>query len=42
MGIRYGYIVWFEWILGFVLLAAIVETLSNTLPMINRLISGIF
>lgn len=42
IGIPYRYIVRFEWILGFVLLAAIAETLSNTLPMINRLISGIF
>ncbi len=41
LGIDYKYIVWIEWLLGFYLLAALVVTLSNTVPLIHRLISGI-
>jgi uncharacterized protein YjbI with pentapeptide repeats len=40
--IDYKYIVWIEWALGFYLLACLVVTLSNTLPIVNRLITGMF
>lgn len=36
---------WFvraEWVIGYYLLAALVVTLSNTVPIVHRLISGIF
>ena len=36
------YFVWAEWVIGYWLLAALVVTLSNTLPIVHRLISGIF
>jgi len=42
MGVDYKYIVWMEWLLGFYLLASLVVTLSNTVPLIHRLISGVF
>ena len=42
LGLDYKYIVWIEWALGFYLLACIVVTLSNTLPIVNRLITGVF
>jgi len=41
-GIDYKYIVWIEWLLGFFLLACLTVTMSNTIPIIKRLISGIF
>ncbi len=41
-GIDYKYIVWIEWLLGFYLLAALAVTLSNTVPVVNRLITGVF
>lgn len=40
--IDYIYIVWIEWALGFYLLACLAVTLSNTLPVVNRLITGMF
>jgi uncharacterized protein YjbI with pentapeptide repeats len=36
------YLVIFEWALGFYFLAAITVTLTNTQPLINKLISGLF
>ena len=36
------YIVALEWALGFYLLAALMLTLKNTQPLINRLITGVF
>lgn len=42
MGIACRYIVWSEWLLGLVVLAFILVTLSNTLPIINMLITGLF
>ena len=42
LGIDYTYIVWLEWVLGYYVLGALVVTLSNTLPIINRLITGVF
>lgn len=41
-GIDFKYIVWIEWALGFYLLAALAVTLSNTVPVINGLITGVF
>ena len=40
--IDYKYIVWLEWVLGFYLLAALAVTLSNTVPIVNKLITGVF
>ena len=42
LGIDYKYILWLEWVLGYYILGALVVTLSNTLPIVNRLISGVF
>ena len=42
LGVDYKCIVWIEWLLGYYLLGALVVTLSNTLPIVHRLISGIF
>ncbi len=42
LGIDCKYFVWFEWLLGFYLLACLTVTMSNTVPIINRLISGMF
>ena len=42
LGIDYTYIVWLEWALGYYILGALVVTLSNTLPIVNRLITGVF
>ena len=42
MRVDYKFIVWMEWLLGFYLLASLVVTLSNTVPLIHRLISGVF
>ncbi len=42
LGIDCKYFVWFEWLLGFYLLACLTITMSNTVPIINRLISGMF
>lgn len=42
LGIDYKYIVWIEWALGFYLLACLAVTLSNTLPIVNRVITGMF
>ena len=42
MSIDYRYIVWVEWILGFYLLISLVITLSNTLPIIDKLVTGMF
>ena len=36
------YFVWAEWIIGYWMLATITITIYNTVPTINRLISGIF
>lgn len=35
-------IVWIEWVFGYYLLAVLVITLKNTVPIINSLISGVF
>jgi uncharacterized protein YjbI with pentapeptide repeats len=40
-GVKYKYIVWTEWSLGFPLLAFFVITLSNTQPILNKLISAV-
>jgi len=40
-GIDYAVIVWVEWLLGFFLLSCLAVTLSNTMPLVNRLISGV-
>ncbi len=42
LGIACRDIVWLEWFLGIVVLAFIAVTLSNTLPIINMLITGLF
>ena len=42
LGIDAKYFVWAEWVIGYWLLTALVITLSNTLPIVHRLISGIF
>jgi hypothetical protein len=42
IGVDFKYIVWLEWLLGFYLLATLVFTLKNTLPLINTLITGVF
>ena len=41
-GISYTLIVWIEWVLGFFLISYLAVTLSNTMPLVNRLISGVF
>jgi hypothetical protein len=41
-GINSKYLVWTEWALGYYILAALAVTLSNTLPLVNRLITGVF
>ena len=41
-GIDYAIIVWIEWVLGFFLISYLAVTLSNTMPLVNRLISGVF
>jgi uncharacterized protein YjbI with pentapeptide repeats len=41
-GIDYKSIVWVEWLIGFYLLASLAVTLSNTVPVVNRLITGVF
>lgn len=40
--LRIEYIVAFEWLLGFYILAALLVTLANTQPLINRLLTGVF
>jgi len=40
-GVDYAVIVWIEWLLGFFLLSCLAVTLSNTMPLVNRLISGV-
>jgi uncharacterized protein YjbI with pentapeptide repeats len=40
-GLDYALIVWIEWVLGFFLLSFLAVTLSNTMPLVNRLISGV-
>jgi len=40
-GVHYAVIVWIEWLLGFFLLSCLAVTLSNTMPLVNRLISGV-
>ena len=35
-------IVWIEWAFGYYLLAVLVITLKNTVPIINSLIAGVF
>lgn len=42
LGIDYKYIVWVEWLLGYYILAALAVTISKTLPVVNKLISGVF
>jgi hypothetical protein len=42
LGIDYKYILWLEWALGYYILGAHAVTLSNTLPIVNRLITGVF
>ena len=36
------YFIWTEWIIGYWMLATITMTIYNTVPVINRLISGVF
>jgi uncharacterized protein YjbI with pentapeptide repeats len=40
-GVNYAVIIWIEWLLGFFLLSCLAVTLSNTMPLVNRLISGV-
>ena len=40
-GVHYAVIIWIEWLLGFFLLSCLAVTLSNTMPLVNRLISGV-
>ena len=40
-GVDFVVIVWIEWVLGFFLLSYLAVTLSNTMPLVNRLISGV-
>jgi hypothetical protein len=40
--IDYRYIIWTEWLLGFVLLGFLAVTLSNTLPILHKLVSAVF
>ncbi len=42
MGINYKYIVLVEWLVGLYFLAALSVTLTNTVPIVNRLVTGIF
>lgn len=42
LGIDYTHIVRLEWALGYYILGALGVTLSNTLPIVNRLITGVF
>lgn len=42
LGIDYNYIIFVEWLLGYYILAALAVTISNTLPVVNSLISGVF
>jgi len=42
MGRDLKYVVWIEWLLGYFVLAAIAVTMSNTVPLINSLITGLF
>jgi hypothetical protein len=42
MGLDYKHIIWAEWTLGFYMLAALVVTLKNTLPVLNMLLAGAF
>jgi uncharacterized protein YjbI with pentapeptide repeats len=41
-GVDYRYIVWVEWVLGYFVLAALFVTLSNTVPIVHRLLTGVF
>ena len=41
-GFDLKYIVVLEWMLGYLLLAALIVTLTNTQPLINKLIAGVF
>jgi hypothetical protein len=41
-GINAQYFIWTEWVIGFWMLAALAVTIYNTVPTINRLISGVF
>jgi hypothetical protein len=41
-GIDYKFIIWTEWLLGFVLLGFLTVTLSNTLPILHKLVSAVF
>jgi len=36
------YLVWIEWALGYYILSLLAITLSNTMPLLNRLITGMF
>ncbi len=36
------YVVAAEWLLGYYLLAAMIFTLAETMPLINRLLTGVF
>lgn len=42
LGIDYKYIVWLGWVVGYYLLAALIVTLFNTMPIINKLLSSVF
>ena len=42
LGIDYKYIVYIEWVWGFYLLACLAVTLKNRLPIVNKLIAGMF
>jgi len=41
-GIDYSILVWTQWVLGFFAVSYLAVTLSNTMPLVNRLISGVF
>jgi uncharacterized protein YjbI with pentapeptide repeats len=42
MGLDLRYVVGLEWLLGYFVLAAILVTMSNTVPLVNTLITGMF
>ncbi|MFQ5587393.1 MAG: pentapeptide repeat-containing protein [Nitrospiria bacterium] len=42
VGMDYKYVIRVEWLIGYYFLAALSITLSNTVPIVNRLVTGIF
>ena len=40
--INLRYIVMAEWLIGFYIMAAVIFTLAETMPLVNRLLGGLF